>query len=144
MGWSEWKNLGGLEAELLWENSNPTASFSSQSISIPNLNEYDYVAIEAYYNNANQISNFPLTLIPTCKINDGTTQSNYATQNVIHASLNDGEFPIASRTVYVNYSNIYFHAQGSYNISATNYTYNNYYCIPYRIYGFKGVEISFK
>lgn len=129
--------------EVLWENPDPTASFASQSISLPTLPEYDYVMIEAYYNNSNQVSNFEPALFPTCKINDGTTATaNYASTGVIHAALNEGEFPIASRTVYVNYSDVYFHAQGSYNTAADKYTYNNNYCIPYRIYGVREVDIE--
>ena len=145
MGWSEWKNLGGLEAELLWENSNPTSSFESGTVvSLPTLPNYDYIIVEIVcadnaQSNAWKPAILPCVKVPSADANTDVYYGNYS----IKATLSEENVQSYNRPIALGYNNIKF-GNGTYNANGHTYAYNARYAIPYRIYGVKEVEITYK
>lgn len=106
----------------LWENASTTSAFSAQTISV-DLSDYDFVCI-LYYDST------PAT---------HTTRSFFAEVGT-NGMLDCTETHIMRRSATVNTSGVVF-GNGTYMgayPSATMTDYNDF-CIPYKIYGIKGV-----
>lgn len=115
------------EWDLLWENASPTSSFSSQTIPM-DLSAYDVVAI-AYgiFNDSDGAIKFAFAIVDS-PFNSGK-------------AFMDGAFAYAgSRNVrrYFVASSTGVDIQAGYYNTGDNAT----ACVPYRIYGIKGVHSS--
>lgn len=117
----------GIQKVKLWENSSPAATFAPQTLTI-DLSGYDRVELTYRHNSK--------TLSVEVDIDDSTIFN--GTGNI----SNTGSYPrLYSRIVTVNIANIIF--EDCY-CTQTNQTdtlgKQNGYCIPYQIYGIKGVQ----
>lgn len=121
-------NVGAMaEWDLLWENASPTSNFSSQTIPM-DLSAYDVVAI-AYgiFNDSDGAIKFAFAIVDS-PFNSGK-------------AFMDGAFAYAgSRNVrrYFVASSTGVDIQAGYYNTGDNAT----ACVPYRIYGIKGVHSS--
>lgn len=122
----------------LWENASPTSDFAAQTIEL-DLSGYDFVDI-AYYgrtgpNNAIATNGYYVARLLPGKYGALTVSS------LIGASTDYVE--IESRTVYVTETGIRFDTGKSIYMNADShkkYNDESETCIPYRIYGIKGVK----
>lgn len=113
-------NAGLTSYTLLWTNSDPTSSFSPQTISL-DLSEYDRIEVVSYVNRSSTLA-FSTILHKGIR---GTLSGVYAARIVIR-NLTDG---------YTN-SGISFGSGTNINTYG-NETTDNAYVIPYKIYGIK-------
>lgn len=112
---------GGIEIKLLWTNPNPNALFNSQTISL-DLSGYDAVGIIVNFYVQNPCFMLPMQILPC--------DSNYSHRITISQSL--GNYT-GGRQVDFLPTGLQIGA-GYYNGAA-----NNTACVPYQIYGIKGI-----
>lgn len=117
--------FSGGEPELLWTNSNPTASFSAQTVSL-DFSKYDSVIISARLYLGYDYGN---NTINTTVITKGTTTELQASSGKrwAHRGVTVSDTSIAFEGGYGGY---YSNNSGSWTYGA-----DNGYCIPYQIYG---------
>lgn len=141
----------GIQIDLLWENPNLTSQEFFGEITIENIGNYDLIMVShsgiASFNSGvkYELNNcmFPI---------DNEGDFNYFSLNAIsvqaYTSSDSNTYMIAKRSGYIptNYPNIprgiYFNECDKVSIDTNGTTYTksaNTYCIPYRIYGIKGV-----
>ena len=120
-------NLGGMSMKLLWENANPTSSFTAQTISL-DLSEYTHLIIKVKLLDAGERA-FSFTLV---KKDGSKTPLVYA--NGGNAGVQLRYRNATAVDTGVNFTNAYY-ASG-----ATAESVNNGVAIPIEIYGIKGVQ----
>ena len=116
-------NISGFEMELLWTNAVPTSSFSPQTITVPNLSNYNKALFvcknwydgDQYYDN----------LI----VNDGDKRIICSMER----NSSNGVF-VQMREISISGNDV---AIGSAGTIGSNTGINNDTCIPYKIYGIK-------
>ena len=121
------ERLDALRPKLLWTNNTPNVTFSAQSITIPNLSDYDF--IEVYANNETNNPNGRACYSKTLKGKGGNldivSPSSYAPYGAV--SIHRG-YTVNGNTI-------------SFNDCEQGYTGHheivNKYIIPYQIYGGK-------
>ena len=117
-------NVLGLDAlDLLWENPSPTSSFAAQTVSIPNISNYDIIFIEF---KLYSLSETYSTIIQVYKYLNGMA-------NYLFAIFYSGAEYRRSRRFTFGSSGISFEA--GYN--TINSTQDNTLNVPNRIYGVK-------
>lgn len=109
----------GLTMSLLWTNPSPTSSFSAQTVPL-DLSSYDAIGIIPLFSTSVQYPAFMQTYINT------------ASTVVLNTYASDSNRQ-GGRTVVISSTGLQFSA-GTYNGSASNSN-----CIPYKIYGIKGI-----
>ena len=103
---------------LLWTNSSPSTSFSAQTITIENSDNYRYIQVDSIGG-----STVPLTSFSTQIYKNNTS-------NALSSYYTDGY--ISVRLMKISGNNITF---GTGYIGQNSQTSSNNYCIPLRIYG---------
>lgn len=125
----EISNLGAMNMTLLWENASPSSDFAAQYITINNLQDYDFIALEYLF------------------LNSDTTGG----QLVIIKSNGYGEMFCCNLDDYLKLYNVFriisirnnmviFKACFMTKSTAVQASARNDMMIPYRIYGIKGVQ----
>ena len=120
-----------LEMKLLWINASYTSPFAPQTRKISNLSDYDLVFIVALVNTDNTARVSPvLVKVPT------------STGAYLHVAVGAGANTLtATRKIEeITSSTIKFSGTSYSSSPDTPASANNHYCIPYRIYGLKGVQ----
>ena len=103
--------------DLLWENPNPTSVFSTQTITIDNIENYNVIFIEAKYYMADQLTS--ITTMMATKTNSGC--------NLI---INDSAKDAGGRRVYISEPSVI-----TFENTQWGSTVYNDYIVPIRIYG---------
>lgn len=111
----------GVSMKLLWTNPNPTANFAAQTVSL-DLSGYDAYGVVSMFSASYQYT-MPLCVFP-CDINHKA----YVMCNARTANNTGG------RLINFSTTGLAFEA-ASYSGST-----NNSYCIPYKIYGIRGIS----
>lgn len=124
-------NLGGISMELLWENASPTSEFGAQTINL-DLSKYD--AVEIIFR---ADKSFDSTFSETCLVSGGTGVASVI-RNTTTDNMMTGIIGAHIRRYSVKTDGITF--TGSVYSYTTDYHGNNNGCIPYIIYGIKGVQ----
>ena len=118
---------GKLSMELLWQNGSLSSSFADQTVSL-DLMQYSQVRIDAFRNTSNK-----RILSAYCDVGrSGTINDVYTVNN---ASPNVGMRAFSVTETGVKFDEGLLQATNS-----TTRSTNNTYVVPYRIYGFKGVQ----
>lgn len=118
--------LGGVKISLLWENPSPDSSMEAQVLTLPDLSDYDHLLMIAKdFVDPNVISNnYQSAIIP----------------NIVG---------MGHQFVYIGYACDYKYRRDVSVLSENEITIDNGYkagvidnaeCVPYRIYGIKGVK----
>lgn len=119
------------EKKLLWTNSNPTAVFNAQTLSL-DLTAYDYVEIGARW---------MATYDGTIKYQKFSIGNSYGTYLVIPVGANDGVSDTqrynSMRAITINTNGIVFKSGGYYRWSATDQGSSETYAVPIKIFGIK-------
>lgn len=114
---------GGKGAEILWRNQNPSSAFNAQSINIPGLDRYKYVAIIVGTDRISEVYNNGTFMISTSnsKVNHmyGTTAYNICSRDV---SLTGDSATFSNGLIYPSYS-------------GSEYSVNNSVMVPFCIVG---------
>ena len=125
-------NLGLTGAEirkLLWSNASPTSNFAAQTVSLA-LSGYDAVEIEYYASTSKAVLD-----VTKKKIGESSMLTGH-----LNPQSKKGYINLLSRFISVTTSGIKFEVgfmkRTSDSSTASN---NNSYCVPYKIYGIKGV-----
>ena len=125
-------NLGLTGAEirkLLWSNASPTSNFAAQTVSLA-LSGYDAVEIEYYASTSKAVLD-----VTKKKIGESSMLTGH-----LNPQSKKGYINLLSRLISVTTSGIKFEVgfmkRTSDSSTASN---NNSYCVPYKIYGIKGV-----
>lgn len=125
-------NLGLTGAEtkkLLWTNAKPTSDFATQTVSLT-LSGYDAVEIEYYASTSKAVLD-----VTKKKIGESSMLTGY-----LNPQSTNGYINLLSRLFDVTTSGITFKAGFAKRTSdSSTVATNNSYCIPYKIYGIKGV-----
>ena len=119
------------EKKLLWTNSNPTAAFNAQTLSL-DLTAYDYVEIGARW---------MTTYDGTTKYQKFSIGNSYGTYLVIPVGANDSVADAqrynSIRAITINTNGIVFKSGGYYRWSATDQGSSGSYAVPIKIFGIK-------
>lgn len=119
------------EKKLLWTNSNPTAAFNAQTLSL-DLTAYDYVEIGARW---------MATYDGTTKYQKFSIGNSYGAYLVIPVGANDGVSDAqrynSIRAITINTNGIVFKSGGYYRWSATDQGSSETYAVPIKIFGIK-------
>jgi uncharacterized repeat protein (TIGR02543 family) len=125
-------NLGLTGAEtkkLLWTNASPTSTFAAQTVSLA-LSGYDAVEIEYYASTSKAVLD-----VTKKKIGASSMLTGY-----LNPQSTNGYINLLSRLFDVTTSGITFKGGFAKRTSDSSTTSNNNsYCVPYKIYGIKGV-----
>lgn len=111
---------GGITMSLLWTNPSPTSSFAAQTVSV-DLSGYDAYGVLVLFGTSNP-NIVPMQVLPCDSARDGVLSV------VARSNNNNG-----GRLVTFSPTGLTFTAC-TYNGSSSNA-----YCIPYKIYGIKGI-----
>lgn len=119
------------EKKLLWTNSNPTAAFNAQTLSL-DLTAYNYVEIGARW---------MATYDGTTKYQKFSIGNSYGAYLVIPVGANDGVSDAqrynSIRAITINTNGIVFKSGGYYRWSATDQGSSESYAVPIKIFGIK-------
>ena len=125
-------NLGLTGAQtktLLWTNASPTSNFAAQTVGLA-LSSYDAVEIE-YYGSTNKSASYIIKI----KIGESSLLTGY-----LNPQTTKGYINLLSRSISVTTSGITFDSGvAKRTADSSTVATNNSYCIPYKIYGIKGV-----
>lgn len=121
--------VGAVSRKLLWENSKPTTSFAAQNISIPTLGDYDGFEI-VYLADFLDYGYKSTGFIPYKEVGMYFSLDNIGT---------DGTPNLQKRAGYIASNGLQIKAGNYCNMGKTTMTESNTVCIPYRVYGVKGV-----
>ncbi len=120
----------GRERVLLWENSNPSSMFASQSLSLPTLKNYDGFEI-VYLADYLDIGYKTTGFLPYVDIGMYFSLDNIS---------GDGTPALQKRVGYITNSGLLFKAGNYCSMGKATMAENNLICIPYRIYGIKNIN----
>lgn len=117
------ENIGsGMKMELLWKNASLSSSFAAQDISIPQLNNYDFLVF-LVDGNINDHSTYSSFIVEKSKIIFDLSTVQYNTKVYI-----------TCRKVSIDYAN----GKISFGSGSENGIVEGIRCIPREIYGIKG------
>jgi hypothetical protein len=122
---------GGVTIDLLWENPWDSDEFGEQEINIPNIGDYDIIEIAHRSNDASETT----TRIPVGGYGEGQLSHTAAGYGV---SVHSRYFWIDTESGIIGFGTGQF--WGMYPDEAVETRENSLSCVPFRIYGIKGVN----
>ncbi len=131
-----YKPIGSVAKTLLWDNSNQLGQYAANTISIDNLNNYDgieIVYIAGYYDFNIKSSGF----IPRIQSSNALESRCFVLDAIDGDS--GSKASVHRRTGSFNSTTITFDDCIKCDLDGSQMTVHNFGCIPYKIYGVKGV-----
>lgn len=119
----------GVQKALIWSNASLTSQFSSQTLKNVKWSDYDKIGLEYQYSDENKDSTYEeVTAVTGARIlmKDTTLSTSRVPQ-------------FGERTMVLNADGVMF-TQSYVGLASGNAQVSNWYCLPVRIWGIKGVQ----
>lgn len=125
------EDIGAVSRTLLWTNSNPISSFVAQTVNISSLSQYDGIEIV-----------FMADYLDQGVKSTGFIPYQSSGNLTMDCVLTDGAICFDKRVAIMSDSGIRFKIGNRLTVNSPSHTLaeNNAACIPYKIYGIKGVK----